>query len=267
MEIRVNKIGTINHKARCVQIRDADWVCRTITQKLPHFSTTKQQPRIEKFLLQHAEVLKIDKPFNTLSDMMHHFDCFIFPEGHAELQEKVMNIRRMVRNFGSKRVQADEEIGTGYWRDHLFETLHMLKNFKLGNCTENAIAAELILKINGMHNACCAILEKEYKEEDSLVRRSLDHLICVVNRDGSDFNGNITSETIIVDPWLDKADFARNTEQYYRNECSKFFELKDEDIIKYLKVSFVDINDAQIIAKEFPEFVFKNKKRGFMLNQ
>ena len=252
----------ITFTSRCSQVRDADWVCHKINQRFPHFSSTKMQPFIENFLKRNSEVLNYAKPAQNLSEIYFFLDDIIFPEGHQKVQDTVFAIKRMIRNFGEKRLQIDELIGTGEFKDNVYKTILMLQN-KHANCTENAIMAELILKMNGIKNACCAILNKCSQNKKP---ESLDHMICVTNIDGSKFNGKITPKTIIVDPWLNRADFANRMELFFRNDCKNFFELNINESFNYVVREMVDISDDEIddIKKILPELVFKTKNHKFM---
>lgn len=254
----------INFGARCVQVRDADWVCRTINHKFPHFSSTKYTPIIDKYLKKHGDIIKYKGDFQKFSELTDFLDLIQFPEGYQKLMDTIFAIKKMIKNFAYKRVEADDRVGMGNKHDYLVESMYMMENFKLGNCTENAVLAELVLKLNGLKNACCATLHKGFKGDDKL--ESLDHFVCVVNTDRTAFDGKITPKTIIVDPWLGKADFARNMERYYRNECSGFFGLNSDEVFKYKIYEFVDLPESSLdaIRKTYPELVSKKTSEEFM---
>ena len=38
----------------------------------------------------------------------------------------------------------------------------------------------------------------------------LNHVVCIFNKDGSQFNGTVNNSTIIIDNWAGKTDFAKN---------------------------------------------------------
>ena len=259
--IKPNKSTTFT--SRCPQVRDADWVCRRINQRFPHFSSTKMQPFVEKFLERNSDVLNFTEPLENLSEIYHFLDNILFPEGHQKVQDTAMAIKRMIRKFGEKRLEVSEQIGTGTFKDHVYEAILMMQN-KQANCTENAIIAELVLKMNGIKNACCAILNKSNKNDNNI--KSLDHLVCVANTDGTKFNGKITQKTIIVDPWLGKADFAKNMERFFQNDCSNFFELIPDEKFYYEVRELVDLSDIEIedLKRILPELIFKNSNRNFM---
>ena len=90
--ITPNKSSTFT--SRCPQVRDADWVCRTINHKLPHFSSTKMQPFIENYLKKNANEINYDGSQNTLSEIYHFLDNIIFKEGNQKLIDTVYSIKK-----------------------------------------------------------------------------------------------------------------------------------------------------------------------------
>ena len=253
--------------ARCPQVRDADWVCRVINHAMP-YSSTKHQPRIMRYLKAHEDILPCSDKLNTMADIYNFIDDVQFTERHSAIQDTLMAIKRTIQRFGDKRLHAQETVGNGTFSDNLYGSLYMMTQHKSGNCTENAIIAELIMKMNGFPNAKCAILNKSNKKLGLQFEDSLDHLICIFNKDKSIFDGKITPQTIIIDPWLGKADFAKNMERYYRNECGDYFELTSDEVFKYQPIETVDVSEFVIrnLTNSLPEFIYKNKTRNFMQN-
>ena len=219
MNTSIRSYGNQTFTARCPQVRDADWVCRVINQRLPHFSSTKHQPRITRYLKANNDVLKCDKELKTMSDIYDFIDDIEFTEGHDKLQDTVMAIKRMIRRVAYKRLDAEEKVGNGTFNDNLYGSLWLMTQERIGNCTENAILAELVMKMNGVQNACCAVLDKGNKKLGKQFRGELDHIVCIFNKDKTPINGRVTSKTVIIDPWLGKADFANNMERFYKNEA------------------------------------------------
>ena len=138
----------------------------------------------------------------------------------------------------------------------------MLEKYKLGNCQETAILAELILKINGIKNAQTVILKAENENV------TLDHEICVFNRDGSAFS-KINRDTIVVDPWIDKADFAANMIEYYKNQCKFLFRIPEGQKINFLPYKHNNLTKKDItqFCIKYPKFLFNSSKRKFMSNE
>ena len=250
--------NNINFNARCVQVRDADWVCQTISQNFPHFSPTKQQTRIIKFLEQNKNNFIFDKQPKTLSDvyeiLLNNKNC----TNNNKIKTFLDSIKTTLTLFADKRMLAQ----TFMQGDKLYESLCMVENFKLGNCSENAVLAEFILKLNNIHNACCAAMyKKKYNNFEDL-----DHAICVFNRDGKPFDGNITKNTIIVDPWVGKADFAKNMERFYRDNFSNYFNINKDETFAYERAETVNLPDFALakLKDNYSNLIFKNKNRKFM---
>lgn len=158
-------------KSRCIQIRDAQWVCHKINTEMPHYSISKIKPMI----------------------------------------------------------------------------------------VETANLAELILRMNGIKNAKTVMLKAENENV------TLDHAICVFNRDGSTFS-KIKRDTIVVDPWANKADFAGNMIKYYKNQCNKFFRIPKNKKIVFFQYKCNKLNETDLLKfrETYPNFIFNNSKRKFM---
>ena len=251
-----------NFSARCPQIRDADWVCRVINETLPHFSTTKHQPRIINFLKKNRNILKYEKTPKTLIDVYKIITGTKIPAENTELRRMLSGILRTVVNLGSRRLETESVMG----QKKLYDALFLTEVFRVGNCSENAALAELVLKMNNIHNACCASLHKGLKGMSIKDWKNLDHCVCVFNRNGAPFNEKVTKNTIIVDPWIGKAGFAKDMERFYRNELSRFFKLDADEVFKYKRMDFVDIPDIAMekLKGKYEPFIFKNEKRKFM---
>ena len=250
--------NNINFNARCVQIRDADWVCRAVSQNFPHFSTSKHQTRIIKFLEQNKNNFIFDKQPKMLSDVYQILIDNKVSNCENKIKKFLFGIKKTLDFFADKRRLAN---GIMY-ENKLFEALYLLENFKLGNCSENAVLAEFVLKLNNIHNACCAAMYK--KKYNNF--QDLDHAICVFNRDGKPFDGNITKNTIIVDPWVGKADFAKNMERFYRDNFSNYFNINKDETFAYERVETVNLPDFALakLKDNYSNLIFKNKNRKFM---
>ena len=120
------------------------------------------------------------------------------------LQQKMNNIKKFIENFGKKRLEAQDIMP-----NKVFESLYLMEVFKVGNCSENAVLAELVLKMNNIRNACCATMFKAVPGDSCCDWRDLDHAVCVFNKDGSLFNGKKTKHTILF------ASIYQNYQQQY----------------------------------------------------
>lgn len=247
--------------AKCPQIRDADWVCRTIQHTLPHSSTSKHKARIVNFLKCNRSKIIYDQTPSNLAEI-----CEILKKEHRRcddvLRKKMDSIRNFIETFGKKRL--DTEAFIGY--NKVYTSLFMTENFKLGNCSEDAVLAELILKMNNVKNACCAAILKAEPGASIDEWKDVDHAVCVFNKDGSIFNDKVSDQTIIIDPWAGKAGFAKDMERYYRNEMSGYFDLEPYELFKYQRVETVDLPDIAMekLKEKYYPFIFKSKNRRFM---
>ena len=157
-----------------------------------------------------------------------------------------------------------------FGRPNIQNMLDLLEKYRVGNCMEDANAAALILKMNGIKNVYTAILTSGNEK--------VDHMVCVFNKDGSKFSGKIKNSTIIIDPWARKADFAKNMMIYYKNEmCNSlniqgsYFTTKGRNICSNDKMGLEKYASVYLSEKElnefknqYPEFVFKSNNRKFM---
>ena len=172
------------------------------------------------------------------------------------------SIRNFIETFGKKRL--DTEAFIGY--NKVYTSLFMTENFKLGNCSEDAVLAELILKMNNIKNACCASLYKAEPGAKIDEWQDADHAVCVFNKDGSVFDDKITDQTIIIDPWVGKAGFAKDMERYYREVMGDYFNIEPYELFKYERAETVNLSDFAMekLKEKYSPFIFKSKNRRFM---
>lgn len=137
--------------------------------------------------------------------------------------------------------------------------IYQLKSEKLGNCGEDAFLSALILKLNGVKNACMATL-KSGKEK-------VDHVVCVFNKDGSAFDGKVSKNTIIIDPWVGTADFASNMFLKYKALAKKYFyNIKPDSKLGFENVRQLDLSDRQKLrlCLENDNLIYPSEKRDLM---
>jgi len=236
-----NQNQTISYTGRCPQIKDAQWVCRTVRSAYPHIALTKTAPVIKRYR---------DK----------------FPSIHVEdLQKKeisaILRISRRqkinIRKINAVRAERrKEKISDACRVNHIIE---QFKNVKLGNCGEDAILSAAILKINGVENAYVAKLKTD--------KQNIDHTVCLFNKDGSPFDGKICKNTIIVDAWLDCADFAANIFTKYKCMCKNLLSgINDDSKIGFRDVKRLDISggEALILTLCHNKLRFPSFSRDFM---
>ena len=251
----VNNINNINNnfsfKGRCPQIKDAQWVCHVVNTAYPHVSTTRFSAPMYKLKKENPGLYSrfLDKnPFN-----------FVDPFNFKELKLVAMFDwqRRLIDKLNRVRKEWQYGFKTDFRRVN--NLIGQLKYNKIGNCGEDAMLAEAILKINGVDNACTAGLKAGNSK--------IDHSVCVFNRDGSHFDGTITKNTIVVDPWLGTADFASNMFLKYKNLCKKyFFNIKDDSKIGFRDIKNLDMTgeEALLLALRHDKLMFPSITKEFM---
>lgn len=263
---------------RCIQIKDAQWVCHTINSNLPHFSPSKFKPAFtELYFKEFPEMKALFYP-KTIHQLNLLLDCVnLTKEDYNQLDlfgKLKFNLKRIFRSKESKKnleilAKSKELIrSVGKYRKKyknmsmslLAKTLMMLEQNKIGNCLEDAILAELICKMNGIHNATLATLL------NGSLEKQLDHSVCVFNKDGSKFSGLITNNTIIIDPWTEKADFAKNMIPFYKNTMTESFNVNsDTNITLYpVETIFLTEKEMKFLKEKYKCFIYPNFKRKFM---
>lgn len=133
---------------------------------------------------------------------------------------------------------------------YVYELFSFAEKYKSFNCYEAAKLSELALKINGVKNSYTANL---YKGD-----ANVDHVVCLFNRDGSPFNGEIkNNQTIIIDAWAGVCDFANKLFKEYEVYWAEFLKIPSwhADAAKQ-KFELRDISDLSLKDK-FLEFILE----------
>ena len=205
-------VSQISFQSRCPQIREGQKVCSLITQQLPHISDTK---------LRGAYFNLMDKGLGERTNLRY-----------------INWMRSMIERFKDARdLYVVDAFGLNNPKPA--RIFNQLKFEKLGNCYENGKAAEIILKMNGMEHVRSAGLKRGNKP--------IDHFVCVFNRDGSVFDGTIkNNQTVIVDPWLGKVDFAGNMFKVYENTCQRILRIPPEGKFGLRDVENIKITDESM---------------------
>lgn len=269
----------INFTARAVQVRDAQWVSHVINSKLPHFSTTKFIPIFANYLQKFSALLDIDKQPRSISEIQKKLLKLPLivskyknsPDVKKDFMLKNKDIKLLygIKNITSRvydaRLVCKDYIDLTDLND-AYGYLYQIKELHCGNCFENAVLAELILKLNGINNACTTEL-REYDADKPCARFKIDHVVCAFNDDGSKVD-KVSKKTILIDPWLGKADYAENMKLFYKSIGNKYFGLHLENpTIAFStpkeEIKIKDKERLEILAL-YPELEFKSKTRNFM---
>ncbi len=251
----MNSVNNINNnfsfKGRCPQIKDAQWVCHVVNTAYPHVSTTRFNAPMLKIKQKNPELYN-----EFLNQNPFHFSA---PFNFKELKLIAMFDwqKRLIDKLN--RVRKEWQYGCKTDSRRVNNLIGQLKYNKIGNCGEDAMLAEAILKLNGVDNACTAGL--------NVNNLNIDHSVCVFNRDGSMFDGKVTKNTIVIDPWLGTADFASNMFLKYKNLCKQYFSnLKDNSKISFRDIKSLDIpgEEALLLALRQDKLMFPGITKEFM---
>lgn len=279
MEIQRNNIS---FTSRCTQIRDAQWVVHTVNTEFPHFSLTKMQPMCAKFLQKNDYCLFLPKNFKEIDNVVSYI-----PHVYAKFHDTSFLGKMLLRlDILTKTQEEQKKIKTaikikenifklwdfrcGYNSLYNGETVYLkdlltqIADKKIGNCFEDSVLSEFVLKLNGIKNATLAEL---YERDKSNHYHHIDHVVCVFSQDGNKIKqGKLSKNAIIVDSWLGIADFASNMIVKYKNIAGKFFKICEGSTIEFRPKCPLKLSDADIeeFGKAYPQLLFKNKARNFM---
>ena len=236
--------------ARSPQIKDAQWVARTV-RSFPHISTTRISAPM--WNLQEQNLNLYDRFMNKKS-----FEVLV-PRNEQEF--KMINLFAWQKKIIKRLASARREWGVGRKDDfrRVGNILGQLKYDKIGNCGEDAFLSAAIVKMNGVENVCTA----KINIDDAQV----DHVVCVFNPDGSKFDGKVKKDTIIIDSWINEADFASNMFVKYKNLCKKFFfNLKPQSQISFRDVKPVELSASEqlVLSAKYEKLHYPSLTREFM---
>ena len=263
-----NNSNSISFSSHCTQISDAQWVCHTVNKTFPHVSTTKIKPITEKFLRKVAGNKVIENGPLSIYMIRRYINSLIkSTKNNNTFTYFVDKILFRSKRFSQKDIKILKYISNQFYElgncrrkcakvDAPFNTLKILEEYKKGNCYENAILAELIMKLNGIDYAKTIYLKDK--------NGNPQHAVCIFNRDGSKFEKIINNKSIIIDPWIGKTDFANNMIIYYNNMLSNNFLIEP-------KTEFEIINDFNLLPcdkirlkQKYPQLVFNSNNHKFM---
>lgn len=245
-----NSSNTQSFTARAPQVRDAQWVCRKV-RSFPHISTTRISAKMWDLKEQNWNLydrFTSTKPFE-------HF----FPKNEHEF--KITKLFAWQKRIIKRITYAREDWRVGAKDDYrkVSNIMGQLKYDKIGNCGEDAFLSAAITKINGVNNVCTA----KMKIDNS----PIDHIVCVFNADDSVFNGKIKKDTIIIDSWINQADFASNMFVKYKNLCQKFFfNLKPNSEIGFREITPIKLSGEEklVLSLKYDKLRYPSVTRSFM---
>ena len=236
--------NNITFTSRCPQINTAYKVCHIINENLPHTSATKIQGIVEKLIQKYPKAYK-----------KYVFENRMFPaHGENDLEQQILNLFRSKR-----RLEIDMERVRDYWGsiyknndfDKIYAILNQLRYDRLGNCMEDAKAAEIIMRMNGFKNVVSANLKRG--------KESVDHCVLIFNKDGSEFDGNWNRNTIILDAWSGICDFAGSWFKKYSSLFKNNTYIPENGKFGFRNIEKLNLSDKEldILKKEYPNLLIK----------
>ena len=232
MEISCNNYQ--NFTGRCRQIKKAQWVVHAINANLPHQSASRNDFMITEMYDKLQRMRKNSKAYNNFQQVVERI-----MDGQDVLAERIQEARGY--SYGYARLNS---------YNRATADIMQLRDFKLGNCHEDAIAAETILKANGIENPAIVILNGGVEQ--------YDHVVCAFNKDNSKVYRIVNNKTIFVDPWLGIADFANVLLKKYKTCYSKFFSQRKQDFtVRLIEKTATSPEDIDLFRRTYPELVQK----------
>lgn len=265
-----NKQHSPNFTSRIAPIRDAQWVCNTINTTFPHLSPTKFKIIFEHYIQKNGakESVPVFKSYNDIylyikSQLNSKHESFfekIKQKFCTTKFQKKMNTFAVIEKYMERISMLRTE--NKKTMTQLDGSINMLVEHKTGNCYELAILAELVTKLNGIKNSATCL----FFDGNLDINKQITHAACVFNLDNTPVEKIINNKTIIIDPWLGKADFANNMIKHYKNSCADLLEFPQKSKVIVLPVELVmeTPNELNKYKKEYPQLVFKSKDRKFM---
>jgi len=261
--MNINPNDKIAYTGRCPQIKDAQWVCHIVRSDFPHFSSTRFSAPVYKYIMNNLDLYN-----STVNASLKRNFGSKTPE-----QQKLTRIfewrRRSLQKY--REIRDFRRYGCHTTGGSVNNILKQFENDRFGNCGEDAYVSAAILNINGIKNAYTAGL----KVDNDVI----DHAVCVFNKDGApltvktfQFDGTpvgwkINRNTIIIDPWLDAADFASNMFVKYKNLCRKFFSnIKDNSKFELCNVKIMNLTGADklLLSLEHKNLRYPSLRKDFM---
>lgn len=254
--------SSVNFSGRSKYIKDAQWVCHTINSYLPHTSTTRFIPEYKNLIRNSTPISPTIKNPETMQQILTEIQSLIknyhlYAQDKNLTQEQQNTLRllefteKSITRAGTARKISNEK----FEDSEISSILYLLQNFQIGNCYENAKIAEFILLLNGVKNACVAKLKNEFG-------KPIDHVVCLFNKDGSFFDGNVNNNTIIIDNWAGKTDFAHNMITFYKTQLKEYFDIPINSKLEFFEFSKIRLSTDTLmqLKQKYQAFIHKNNK-------
>ena len=172
--------------------------------------------------------------YNAVNKTFPHYSLSkfnpFFPKYLSKVSDPAAIISLQTKLFCHRPNRPDNYV------KYFTELFNYIDKFHAFNCHESSLLTALTLKLNGIKNVYTAALRNGTAK--------VDHVICFFNRDGSEYKDAIkNNQTIIVDTWANKCDFANNVFKEYQGIWEEY--IKPDEI--YMngtngKFSFRDVD-------------------------
>ena len=225
MQINQN---TPNFKARNLQVRRADQICRMVNTQFPAISTSRLAKRVESSS-------KYKKFYSKSFDLSHE----IYPR----VRDKLALIKNDIIARYTKLVE-------------------LVRKERLANCDEYTRLASLVCAANNMDSQPLVV---KYISYDTLDLKPCNHVaLALVPKGDIKTIARMTcmKDVIVIDPWLGIADYAPNIAQKYKNMFPQYLNMKTDGEFVIVPNEFkktLHKEHFEEIREKFPEFVLKNK--------
>lgn len=187
---------SISFKSRNYEIRRADDIARAVSKRFPMVSSSKLSS------LPKAELYE---------DAMNRL--------HDKLVQTRMNGIKALSSFNFDV----------HPKDKILNFLKIMKNDRLGNCSEMSDLAMILTYLRRIKDTCIADIKNTADEH-------LNHVVLYVE------NGK---KPYIIDPWLGFADYLSNAIQRYKSEFSYIFPFEKAKSRKFMFDKYKYTSDAR----------------------
>ena len=221
----------------CPEIKLGQNVCHLVNTEFPHYSLTKFNPMIKKYMP------KVKSPGNIMMKII---------------------------KFNIERPDGPESYSDD--KNYIMDLLSFITDFHSFNCQESAVLAELILKLNGFQNSYIAhVRDGEAGGSHVVCLFNKDGSEIAVKEEKKLIPHIENNKTIIIDPWASTCDFANSVLKGYQCFWAEYIKPvvlanKVNGIYNLFNIRSMNLPEEYLdkVKSYYPNLVFKNftlKKR------
>lgn len=181
--------------ARSPKIVEAEKFCRLVGAEFPAVSSTK-------------------------------YTEFKFAKAEDRFQHVIDNITE--KDKKCIRDPLDKARSKSGYKEAIMTLIEAVKEHKIANCADFAKLCSAICHMNGVE-----VIQPELHlvtKDGRLTNKIVDHAVLMIKPAKMKFIEKMSKlkDVIIIDPWLNFADFAPNVERRFKGEYSKFFGISED---------------------------------------